>query len=192
MGRLSVTPRGRQQEPAETLSNPLASTRGTAYELAPWLADNPAYNTYGSGVNLQVPQATQDQQPGLGGYMPEPLLPAGNVQPHIPFSPLGWQGTEVGVQGITGAPYNNHLDEDVPEGLANAPWHYHMGYHAAPNGVSVNGASAGNNDHALVSPLGYTNPAVAPNVLVQTNIASLSGTGFGLGVPVVLGGNSIG
>lgn len=195
MAQRSVTPRGSKNYPAVNLPNPGADTGqlggGSVFDYAPWLADNPMYTTGDSPV---VYMASAGHQPGLGGYMAEPALPAGNTYQHIPYSPLGDILTDVGVPKV-GAPYTNNLDNEIPAGLANTPWHYHMGYNASPNGVSINGRSGGNNDHAFVSPLGYANPAVAPDVLIQHKTASARGHGGGggtLAIPVVLGGKTIG
>lgn len=192
MAQRSVTARGSKNEPAVNLGNPGADTGqyggGSVFDYAPWLADNPAYITGDSPV---VFQASPSHQPGLDGYMAEPLLPAGNVYQHIPRGPLGDIRTDVGVPKV-GAPYANNLDNEIPAGLANAPWHYHMGFNASPNNRSV--AGLGNNDSALVSPLGYANPSVAPDVLIQHKAASpAGGVGHGgLAIPVVLGGRTVG
>lgn len=188
MAQRSVTARGSENYPAVNIPNPGArpGLHTNPFDNAPWLADSSAYITGDAPVVLQ---ASPSYQPGLDGYRPEPALPAGNVYQHIPASPLGNIMTDVGATKV-GAAYANGLDNEIPAGLANTPWHYHMGYHAAPNGVSINGASGGNNDAALVSPLGYANPAVAPGVLIQNGVAN--GQGGMLAIPVVLGGNTIG
>lgn len=187
MAQRAVTPRGSKNYPALNLPNPNPSGHGSnVFDNAPWLADATPYITGDAPI---VFEASQSRQPGLAGYMPEPLLPAGNVYRHIPYSPLGDQMTDVGATKV-GAPYTNNLDNEIPVGLANAPWHYSMGFDSAPNGQTY----FSNNDHALVSPLGYANPAVAPGVLVQNTIAGpAGGVGHGgLAIPVVLGGNTIG
>lgn len=190
MAQRSVSPRSYKDEPNVPLGPNGARTgmHPQPFDFAPWLADSAPYIT---GDAPQVFIASQDHQPGLGGYMPEPLLPAGNAYNHIPYSPLGDILTDVGVPKV-GAPYANGLDNEIPAGLANTPWHYHMGYNASPNGRSVQGL--GNNDHAIVSPLGYANPSIAPNVLIQHKTASpRGGVGHGgLAIPVVLGGKTIG
>jgi hypothetical protein len=190
MAQRSVTARGSKNEPALNLPNPMADTGqlggGSVFDYAPWLADNPAYITGDSPV---VFQASQSRQPGLDGYMPEPTLPAGNVYRHIPRTPLGDIFTDVGATKV-GAPYANGLDNEIPAGLANAPLMYHLGYDGSPNGQSL----YPNNDEALVSPLGYANPSVAPGVLIQNRAAGpAGGVGHGgLAIPVVLGGRTIG
>ena len=187
MAQRSVTARGSKQEPAINVGNEaFPGGHPQTFDYAPWLADATVYITGDAPV---VFQASQSHQPGLDGYMPEPRLPAGNVYRHIPYSPLGDQLLDVGATKV-GAPYANNLDNEIPAGLANAPWHYHMGFDSAQNGQTY----FSNNDHALVSPLGYTNPAVAPDVLVQGRVASpAGGVGHGgLAIPVVLGGKTIG
>lgn len=192
MAQRAVTARGSEQYPAVNLPNPGNFPGGhpQTFDYAPWLADATPYITGDAPV---VFQASQSHQPGLDGYMAQPMLPAGNAYQPIPFSPRGDILTSVGVPKV-GAPYANNLDNEIPSGLANTPWHYHMGFNAAPNGVSINGRSGGNNDAALVSPLGYTNPAIAPDVLIQNQVASpQGGVGHGgLAIPVVLGGNTVG
>ncbi len=190
MAQRSVTARASKDYPAVNLPNPTAAAGqyagGDVTNFAPWLADNPAYITGDSPI---VFEASQSYQPGLAGYMPQPVLPAGNVYNPIPYSPLGDQRTDVGATKV-GAAYVNGLDNEIPAGLANAPWHYHLGYDSAQNGQN----NYSNNDHALVSPLGYANPAVAPDVLMQDRTAGpAGGVGHGgLAIPVVLAGNNIG
>ncbi len=187
MAQRSVTARGSKNEPAVNLgNNTFPGGHPQTFDYAPWEADNPRYITGDAPV---VFMASPGRQSGLDGYMPEPLLPAGNVYIHIPFSPLGDQRLDVGVPKV-GAPYANNLDNEIPSGLANAPWHYHLGYDGSPNGQTL----YPNNDEALVSPLGYANPAVAPDVLIQHKTAApAGGVGHGgLAIPVVLGGRTIG